>query len=167
MNEPSLNGRKKPEAADEMALESAEDVRAYLNAWRDPVADPMAKTRLLTVLHAEGAAQFRNPVRQQRSLRSAWLILWSQTRVIHKLLWIASALVISLGALVTLIFRTPAGSDASLPLAVVAPIVAAASIAARARRSLPSATASGSHSLTRRSPSTAMPSAMGWKPGAQ
>lgn len=128
MNEPSLNGRKSSEVPDEMGFESAEDVRAYLKAWRDPAPDPVAKARLLTALHAEASVQFA-PTRHKRSARGAWLILWSQTRVIHKLLWIASALVITLGALVTLAFRTPAGSDASLPLTIVAPIVAAFGVA--------------------------------------
>ena len=49
----------------------------------------------------------------------------------------------------------------------VAPIADATSIFPRASRSVPSRTAVGSASLTSRMPSTAMPSAIGWKPGAR
>lgn len=129
MNEPNVNGRKSSETTDEMADESAEDVRAFLKGWRDSAADPAAKTQLLSVLHAEAAVQFRAPVRRTRSLHTASLVMWSQTRIFHKMLWIASALVIALGALVTLALRTALNPDTSLPLTIVAPLVAAFGVA--------------------------------------
>lgn len=53
----------------------------------------------------------------------AWLLLRAQARVVRGEIWVASALVMTLGLLVTLAIQ------AALPLALVAPLVAAAGIA--------------------------------------
>ena len=62
-----------------------------------------------------------------------------------------------------LFYEEPARTEG----AAQAPIAEAASIMARASRSVPCAKARGSASLISRIPSTAIPSAIGWKPGAQ
>ncbi len=59
----------------------------------------------------------------------AGLILRSQLRLVHPATWAASALVIALGALVTLILYRPAQTGAELPLVIVAPLVAACGVA--------------------------------------
>lgn len=65
----------------------------------------------------------------RRNLRWAWLLLRSQTRLVHPVTWLASGLVIALGALVTLLLYQPAQSGAELPLVIIAPLVAACGVA--------------------------------------
>jgi len=62
-------------------------------------------------------------------LRWAWLILRSQTRLVHPVTWMASGLVIALGALVTLLLYQPSQTGAELPLVIIAPLVAACGVA--------------------------------------
>jgi hypothetical protein len=65
----------------------------------------------------------------RRDLRWGWLILRSQVRLVHPATWVASGLVIALGALVTLIFYRSAHTGADLPLVIIAPLVAACGVA--------------------------------------
>jgi hypothetical protein len=68
----------------------------------------------------------------RRDLGWAWLLLRSQTRLVHPVTWLASGLVIALGALVTLALYQPAQTGrtgAELPLVIVAPLVAACGVA--------------------------------------
>lgn len=57
-----------------------------------------------------------------------WLLLVAQTRVVRREIWAASALVMTLGVLVSLVWRGGEGA-AGLPLALLAPVVAALGIA--------------------------------------
>lgn len=114
--------------------EGVGEVGAYLRRWRDPAPDPAAKARLLHLLtdELENRAQYTAPLRggtSPRNLRWAWLLLRSQLRLVHPATWVGSALVIALGALVTLIFYRPAQIGAELPLVIVAPLVAACGVA--------------------------------------
>lgn len=59
----------------------------------------------------------------------AWLLLRLQVRVVRREIWAASALVMALGTLVTLAMSGPAASGGTLPLVLVAPIVAAGGVA--------------------------------------
>lgn len=143
MSDPRVNGHKPPNdhrLPDQMPDDLPEsggyaDVRVYLNRWQAPAAvhRAAAHAQLLAALQEEALSELRRSEPQpetalrRRSVRHAWLILSAQTRVIHKLLWAASALVIALGALVTLAFRMQDGS--TLPLTIVAPIVAAFGVA--------------------------------------
>jgi hypothetical protein len=110
-------------------LEGVEEVGAFLHRWRDVAPDPTAKAALLGRLLAE------LPERElpRRNLRThitwAWLILRSQTRLVHPVMWAASALVIALGTLVTLAFYRPAQNGTELPLVIFAPIVTAIGVA--------------------------------------
>jgi hypothetical protein len=71
------------------------------------------------------------PSKQQRRLADWWplLLLRAQMRVIRSEIWIASLLLIGLGTLVTLSEAAPDASGNSMPIVIVAPIVAAMGIA--------------------------------------
>ncbi len=149
----SLNGKHPADAHPEEAPEGIEQVGAFLHRWRDPVSNPAAKMQLITLLEAEMDAQQvltppPTPPRLQggestlsalRTLergkqtpnRVVWagLILRSQFRLVHPVTWAASALVIALGALVTLLLYHPAQRGAEFPLVIVAPLVAACGVA--------------------------------------
>ncbi|MBK8020530.1 MAG: hypothetical protein IPK19_03640 [Chloroflexi bacterium] len=129
MNDADLNGRSDPRSDDIADPAALEAVRAYLGRWEAPAPDPAAKARLLTVLVAElpRVAAPVVPVRRRRTLHGALLLLWSQTRVVHTLLWVASALVIGLGALVSLFLQV--GAVPALPFTLIAPVVAAVGVA--------------------------------------
>lgn len=109
------------------------EVGHFLRQWQAPEADPDAKARLIALL---ARAQMRPantaPVLARSalkmSLRWAWLILRAQTRLIHRVMWVASALLLALGTLVTLIsYQTPNGT--TLPIILIAPVVAAVGVA--------------------------------------
>jgi hypothetical protein len=59
----------------------------------------------------------------------AWLLLRLQVWVVRREIWAASALVMALGTLVTLTMSGPYSSGGTLPLVLVAPIVAAGGMA--------------------------------------
>lgn len=127
----SLNG-KHPMPESESLPEGVEEVGAFLRRWQSPAPDAAAKADLLRLLEAELPMQpSRRPMRTlpRRDLRWAWLLLRSQTRLVHPVTWVASGLVIALGALVTLAFYRSATSGAELPLVIVAPLVAACGVA--------------------------------------
>ena len=101
--------------------ETLEQVGRFLKSWQAPGADPTAKARLI-----ERLMQTRSitpvPVRPplKMSLRWTWLILRAQIRLINGVTWTASALVLALGTIVTLLsFQTPNGT--TLPIILVAP----------------------------------------------
>jgi hypothetical protein len=109
--------------------ETLEQVGRFLKSWQAPGADPTAKARLI-----ERLMQTRSitpvPVRPplKMSLRWTWLILRAQIRLINGVTWTASALVLALGTIVTLLsFQTPNGT--TLPIILVAPVVAAVGVA--------------------------------------
>jgi hypothetical protein len=140
----SPNGKHRQGAPQPEALpEGVEEVGAFLQRWRDPAPDPAAKARLLQMLVAESEARAQHaaplqdfprerrlPHREsRRSATWAWLLLRSQAQLVHPATWAASGLVIALGGLVTLIFYGSAQTGAELPLAIVAPLVAACGVA--------------------------------------
>lgn len=71
------------------------------------------------------------PSKLQRQIAEWWplLLLRAQLRVIRSEIWIASLLVIGLGTLVTLAQAEPGASGNSLPIVIIAPLVAAMGIA--------------------------------------
>lgn len=113
--------------------ETVQAVGQFLHRWQAPTADPAVKAAAKAQLMARLAqaraipqVTARPPLRM--SLRWAWLILRSQTRIIHALSWAGTALLLGLGMVVTLIsYQTPNGT--TLPLILVAPIVAALGVA--------------------------------------
>jgi len=141
---PQMNGKQPDELPD-----GIEDVGAFLKRWHDPVPDAAAKAQLITMLAAEmdageERARRASPLQgqtpqerrvhsrvplQKRDLGWAWLLMRSQTRLVHPATWLASGLVIALGALVTLLLYQPAQTGAELPLVIVAPLVAACGVA--------------------------------------
>lgn len=126
------NGNR-PHEVPENTPEEIEQVGAFLRQWRDPAPDPAAKAYLLETLLAE--LPEREPQRQPTRYRQpfgfawAWLILRSQTRLVHPATWAASGLVIALGALVSLVFYNSTQTGAELPFVFVAPLVAACGVA--------------------------------------
>ncbi|MEO8395545.1 MAG: hypothetical protein ABI700_21300, partial [Chloroflexota bacterium] len=147
MMNPHSNGKDLGDQGD--VPEGIDEVGAFLKRWRDPVVDGEAKAGLIAMLAAEMDAQekarqeerahSRAPLQGQiapRNLGWAWLLLRSQTRLVHPVTWLASGLVIALGGLVTLLLYQPAGTTgttgttgAELPLVIVAPLVAACGVA--------------------------------------
>jgi hypothetical protein len=127
---------KHPQETPEAMPENVEEVGAYLRQWRDPAPDPAAKAHLLETLLAEMPQRQtlppeRAPMRRKQPLGMAWawLILKSQTRLVHPATWAASGLVIALGALVSLAFYQPSQAGAELPFVFIAPLVAACGVA--------------------------------------
>jgi hypothetical protein len=89
-----------------------------LRQWPTPPADT---ARLLAVLQPALQTQIR--ARRRAALAWPWLLLRAQLRVVHREIWLGSALVIALGTLVA-----AAGSAAmpgALPLVLAAPLVTA------------------------------------------
>ncbi len=147
----SPNGKHPEETPENVGFDEAAQVGAFLHRWRDPAPDPAAKAQLLSLLAAEMEAQqvltppahrveaqpvLKSPRPMERGFRGevnrvAWagLILRAQVQLVHPATWAASALVIALGALVTLILYRPAQSGAELPLVIIAPLVAACGVA--------------------------------------
>lgn len=99
-------------------------VSRLLDQWRAPQGTPVEKQRMLAVLNAELDAQERRVfVTRGLSLQWTLLILRAQLRVIHRAIWIGSALILSLGAVVTL-FAAPGGlALVQLPFVLIAPVV--------------------------------------------
>lgn len=85
----------------------------------DAAARRAARTTLLAAFDAQCAVARRAPPPR---LAWAWAIVRLQARLVHNAIWLGSALVIALGALVTLAFTTPGNSLA--PLVLIAPLAA-------------------------------------------
>jgi len=98
-----------------------------LNAWQ-PAAPTRADTARL-VASLQSALPARSAQYTMRSLHFIGHLLRVQLGVVHHEIWWASALVMALGVLVTLTSGSPVPSDATLPFALLAPIVAAVGIA--------------------------------------
>src|SRR5262245_51674338 len=109
----------------EEKLEGIEEVGAFLHRWGDVAPDPTAKAALLGRLLAELSERELPRHNARARITWAWLILRSQIRLVNPATWAASALVIALGALVTLAFYQPSQNGAELPLVIFAPIVTA------------------------------------------
>lgn len=90
-----------------------------LKRWPTPDHAPAEIQALLQVLSAEMPNSNR-----RLNLRWIGLILWAQVRIIGTALWGASALVMVMGTLVTLVTYQP-GTDQFAPLVILAPIITA------------------------------------------
>ncbi|NDJ61440.1 MAG: hypothetical protein GYB67_09960, partial [Chloroflexi bacterium] len=110
------------------------EVRAYLSRWPAPPADPDKKALLIQQMRAElgteaPAAQPTAPSGLRHALTWAALILRSQLRIVHSAIWVASALVLALGLIVTLLAYQPDQTWRDLPFVVLAPLVTALGVA--------------------------------------
>ena len=108
-----------PEEAERLA-----PVVHRLQSWSAPKPGPTATVKLIARLEAE----IPNPQSPITNLLSSWpiLLLRAQLRVVRGEIWAASALVMTLGLLVTL--ATYSAAEA-WPLVLVAPLVAATGVA--------------------------------------
>jgi hypothetical protein len=124
---------KHPEPVPDEEIEGREEVGAFLRQWHAPAPHPAAKAQLLELLVAKMPAVQTKITATRPTPRFgaawAWLILRSQTRLVHPATWAASGLVIALGALVTLAFYQPSQAGTELPFVLVAPLVAACGVA--------------------------------------
>jgi len=113
-------------------IESPEEADALLatvkqmRRWQAPDASPQASAELLKLLAAE------MPAKKSRlnRLLEYWplLLIRSQIRIVRGEIWLASALVMILGTVVTLTtYQHSPGS--TIPLAILAPLVAAVGVA--------------------------------------
>lgn len=117
-------------------LDSAEAAQALqpvverLAAWPAPAPSPVDTARLIARLKSELPAPSSPIERFVASLQSnwAWLIVRSQLRVVRSEIWAASALVMALGAGVTMLL-TNTGQPETLPFVLLAPVVAAVGMA--------------------------------------
>lgn len=102
-----------------------------LARWRIPadLPDSQDRQRLKAALSAAWDSRAA-PILPPDRLRWAWLILGAQVRIVHRFTWSATVLIMALGFLVTAIFTLPdAPSAAALPIALIAPLVAAFGVA--------------------------------------
>lgn len=100
--------------------DEALEVVKQLRRWDAPAPDTASTAQLIARLSHELHTVTQNEVPQ----RAVWwlLLLRSQIRVVRREIWAASALVMVLGVLVTL--ATYGQGSGSLPIAVLAPLVA-------------------------------------------
>lgn len=115
------------------SIEEAADlleIAAYLNTWPAPEPSEQDTTRLIDALLPVLPVHQTRLDRVRRRLANWWplLILRAQIRIVRGEIWVASALIIALGILVTLATYDTT-TDAMLPLVLVAPLVAAVGVA--------------------------------------
>jgi len=104
--------------------------RAAARAVRADIPEPPGPELVATVLRRSALAPPPRPVARP-AWRLAPLLLLAQTRLVGRSVWIASALVMALGALLTVVGANTGPDAAWAPtvLALVAPIVAAGGVA--------------------------------------
>ncbi|MCU0496308.1 MAG: hypothetical protein MUF87_03030 [Anaerolineae bacterium] len=102
-------------------IEADEALLHQLESWQAPSVTSESTARLILRLNAEFTSKMVTHRPQPNVLRRAFWLIWIQTRVIGQTLWIASALVLLLGAGVTLALREV--SLGALPFVLIAPIV--------------------------------------------
>ena len=128
MNEPELRARLQENGATE--AETAVLLPLFRQLAEPPTpplpAEPEALlARLLPDLPTpQSPSTWRDAISQSW----LWLLLAAQARVVRRELWAASLLVMALGVVVS-VFWQGGGSAAGLPLALLAPVVAAVGIA--------------------------------------
>jgi hypothetical protein len=136
-----MNGKIpiEPEELERLRVLTAEDtdspeeaeallqVVTQLRSWKAPEATPSMTAHLLEALLPEVTPPLTTNVRR---FAAGWplLLMRAQLRVVHREIWAASALVMTLGIVVTLATYQP-GSAALTPLAIFAPLVAAVGVA--------------------------------------
>ena len=97
-------------------------VMRQLPAWSAPAPTAAETDRLVRRLTAA-----LPPAKQRQSWSSAFWLLRAQLRIVQQEIWIASALVMTLGLFVTLAQQADASVEA-LPFVLIAPLVAALGI---------------------------------------
>lgn len=101
-----------------------------LQQWTAPEPTRQQTNALIARLQAELPGLRYQPREAAIShLRSAFLLLRAQLRVVRREIWLASLLIIALGALVTLSIYGPESAGNALPLVIIAPLVAAIGVA--------------------------------------
>lgn len=131
--------RLKQDLSEEVDVESLLEVGRFLNQWSSPPADPAKLAQVIADLTQE-TARFRKdvqvPAHNIVQTRREWLhsyalltltVLHVQIRIVRNAIWLASALVMALGALVTMMTYSP--TVGSTVLMIVTPLVAALGIA--------------------------------------
>jgi hypothetical protein len=88
-----------------------------LRRWSVPGVDPVIEPLLAELPESRWADWW------------PWLLLRAQARVVRGEIWLASLLIVTLGAVVTLAQADPGASGSHVPLAVFAPVAAAIGIA--------------------------------------
>jgi hypothetical protein len=97
-----------------------------LQEWKAPIPTAQEINRLARSLQQSLSVRRNNTISHR--LHLGWLVLCSQLRVVQYEIWAASAIVMGLGILVTLVYSLSTPADSTLPLVSIAPIVAAAGI---------------------------------------
>lgn len=120
-------------AEDTGSMEEAEallPIARQLAEWPAPTASKEDTARLLGVLEAALPERQSAWARWQQRLLEWWpgLLIRAQIRIVQREIWVASLLVMALGGMVTVILGRHVGGS-SLPLVIVAPIVAAMGVA--------------------------------------
>ena len=110
-----------PEEADRLLA-----VARRLPDWSAPTPTARSTAQLIATLQA---AQVQSPVTRHSKLLQLGLLIRSQARVIQPEIWLATALVMTLGVFVTLATAQPHVTIESLPFVYIAPIVAAIGLA--------------------------------------
>jgi hypothetical protein len=107
-----------PEEADQLL-----PVLRRLPDWSAPAPTARSTAQLIAMLQAQA------PITRQSNLLRLGLLIRSQARVIQPEIWLATALVMTLGVFVTLATAQPQVTIESLPFVYIAPIVAAIGLA--------------------------------------
>ncbi len=120
-----MNTSPTPETSDDP------QIAAWLSTWDAPsdLDTPQQRQALMAALHA--AQPQPMPRRHLDHLRSwrPFLLVRTQLRIVGGALWIASAMVMLLGMIVTLLSYQPGQSYALLPFTWIMPMVAALGVA--------------------------------------
>lgn len=114
-----------PEEAEAMA-----QVVRQMNRWTAPQPTPLMTAELIEHLLPELSVTDSRLRWGLRRLSECWpvLLIRAQLRVVRREIWAASALVIALGLLVTVLTYSPSAGSA-IPLVVLAPVIAAVGVA--------------------------------------
>jgi len=115
----------------------ANDVEALLGIihqlrrWDIPTADAESKAQLIEKMSAEVLRQPGLPVRWAQCIAEWWplLLIRTQMRIVQGEIWLASALVITLGLVVTFLTYDQAMTLDALPIVLMAPVITAVGIA--------------------------------------
>jgi len=106
-------------------LESLLEVGRFLNQWDAPKVDAAKLAQVLAAVSQEETHKAR--ARRALPLRALLMVLLAQIRIVRGAIWLASALVMALGAVVTVGTYSP--TTGTLALVLIAPLVAALGIA--------------------------------------
>jgi hypothetical protein len=117
---------------DDLDPHEVEQVGRWLQRWSAPPGDPAARTRLNAALSAELTRVTTPTQRPALAHRLRWggLVMLAQAHFVSRFTWVVTPLVMLLGFLVSgIMLQSAAGAVNSLPLALVAPLLAAVGVA--------------------------------------